>query len=205
MKCIYWKKPHLWFKGTAKQLQRKLRYSTVARGCSEIPNSSEPYLLPVADLTFVCIGSLNWQIAQYFPLIFLLACVISREITDFSGAGDNARKQTASAVYQINDKLWLVPSCLSHWWRVGWPDRTKLEKNSGLPSSSQAVVSKQESGNPQVLFPSYFPEENSFSKKNQIRKRFRGEELWIGVLGFCSPLGFDEMETKEGLTQEFGK
>lgn len=141
MKCIYCKKNHLWFKGTAKQLLRKLRCSTVARACSEIQNSSVPYRLPVVDLTFVCIASLDWQITQYFPLTFLLAGLISREITDFSWAGDNARKQTASAINKIIDKLWLVPSCLNHWWRAGWPDRTKLEKSSVLPSSSQAVVS----------------------------------------------------------------
>lgn len=60
------------------------------------------------------------------------------------------------------------------------------------------------------MFPFYCPGEDLSSKKNQIRKWYRGEGLWICVLAFCSPLGFDEMDAKllkvqEGLTQEFGK
>lgn len=60
------------------------------------------------------------------------------------------------------------------------------------------------------MVPFYCPGEKLFSKKNQIRERFRGEELWIGVLGFCTPLELDEMDAKffkvqEGLIQEFGK
>lgn len=78
MKCNCCKKIHLWFKGTAKWLIRKVRCSTLARARSEIRKSSVPYLLPVADLTFVCIASLDWQITQYFPLTFMLPGLIIR-------------------------------------------------------------------------------------------------------------------------------
>lgn len=54
-------------------------------------------------------------------------------------------------------------------------------------------------------------QEKTFSQRRiRFEKTFKGEELWIGVLGFCSPLDFDDMDAKflkvqERLTQEFGK